>query len=596
MRNFAALLFCAVLAAPVPALALEDVTFTLDGEVENETLLKQLRGASLLRTAQREEVSDPQDLFSTALADYQRLVETLYAQGYYSGIVSIRIDGREAALIPALNPPKQITEIKIRIDPGKPFRFDTTEISPLAAGTQLPEGFRRGEPARAEVVINAARSAVDGWRDAGHAKAEIAAQRLVADHAAQTLAANIAIAPGPQVRFGDLVLSGDSKVRAERIRRIAGLHTGAIYSPAELKKVANRLRRTGAFRSVAVTEGEQLKPGDRMDIGVAVVDEKPRRFGAGVEVSTYDGLTLSGFWMHRNLLGGAERLRVDAEIAGIEGQNSGVDYTLGARLERPAVYGADTKGYVRFDLESLDEPDYQSDAVSAAIGATRIFSDHLQGSAEIELSYSETDDVFGPRNFTLAALPISLVWDRRDDTLNPSSGHYLDAGLTPFFGLNGEAPGAQLTLDSRIYRRLDPAGRMVVAGRLQLGSIAGPALSEASPTYLFYSGGGGTVRGQPYQSLGVDVGSGSIGGRSFVGLSAELRAKLSDKISVVGFADTGYIGAESFYNGSGNWHSGSGIGLRYDTTVGPLRLDVATPVGGNTGDGVQIYIGIGQAF
>ncbi|WP_058263673.1 autotransporter assembly complex protein TamA [Thalassovita gelatinovora] len=596
MRHISPLLFCAVLAAPAPALALNDVTFTLGGEVENDTLLKRLRGASLLRTAQREEVSDPQDLFSTALADYQRMVETLYALGYYSGTVSIRIDGREAALIPALNPPKQINDIEILIDPGKPFRFETTEIAPLAAGTQLPEGFRRGERARAEVVIDAARNAVDGWRDIGHAKAKIAAQRLVADHAAQTLAAEIAIAPGPQVRFGDLVLSGDSKVRAERIRRIAGLPSDTIYSPAELKKVATRLRRSGAFRSVAVTEDERLKPGNRMDIGVAVVDDKPRRFGAGVELSTYEGLTLSGFWMHRNLLGGAERLRIDAEIAGIEGQNSGIDYTLGARIERPAVYGADTKGYIRFDLESLDEPDYQSDEVSAAIGATRIFSDHLQGSIEIELSYSETDDVYGQRDFTLAALPMSLEWDRRDDTLNPKTGHYLDAGVTPFVGLNGEASGAQATFDGRIYRRLDPAGRLVVAGRLQLGSVVGPALSEASPNYLFYSGGGGTVRGQPYQSLGVDVGGGSIGGRSFVGLSAEIRAKLTEKISVVGFGDTGYVGAESFYDGSGNWHSGAGIGLRYDTTVGPLRLDVAAPVSGDTGDGVQIYIGIGQAF
>ena len=563
---------------------------------ENAPLLKQLRGASLLRMADREGVSDPQDLFSTALADYRRLVETLYAQGYYSGIVHIRIDGREAALIPPLNPPDQISRIEVSIDPGKPFRFGTSEIAPLAPGTQLPDGFREGEPAYAETVINATQSAVDGWRDAGHAKAQVTSQNLLADHATRLLSARIGIDPGPRLRFGALVLSGNSKVRPDRIRRIAGLPEGEVFSPAELEKAASRLRRTGAFRSVAASESDAIGPDGRMHIGMALVDEKPRRFGAGIELSNFEGLTLSGFWMHRNLLGGAERLRIEGEVKGIEGESGGVDYDLGVRIEQPATFGPDTKGFAHLDLLSLDERDFATDAVTAGIGATRIFSDHLQGSVEIALSYSETSDVFGDRTFTLAALPLSLQWDRRDNILNATRGHYIDARLTPFAGLDGEAPGAQLKFDSRIYRSLGGQGRLVLAGRLQLGSVMGPELSETAPTYLFYSGGGGTVRGQPYQSLSVDVGGGHIGGRSFAGLSAELRAKVTNRISIVGFTDYGYIGAESIPDGSGAWHSGAGIGIRYDTTLGPIRFDIAAPVGGDTGAGVQLYIGIGQAF
>ncbi|WP_246525743.1 autotransporter assembly complex protein TamA [Thalassovita aquimarina] len=595
LRHLSTLLLCAALAAPAPATALDRLDFSLQGE-ENKTLLKRLRGASLLRTAKREGIDDPQDLFSTALADYRRLVETLYALGYYSGIVHIRIDGREAALIPPLSPPRAISQIEVSIDPGKPFRFGEVDIAPLARGTQLPEDFRTGERARAATIIDAASGAVASWRDAGHAKARVKTQDLQADHANQTLTARIGLAPGPQVRFGDLILSGNTKVRSERIRRIAGLPTGEVFSPDALDKTANRLRRTGTFRSVAVTEADDLGPDNRMDIGLALVDEKPRRFGAGIELSNFEGLAVSGFWMHRNFLGGAERLRIEGEISGIAGESSGVDYDLGARIERPAAFGADTVGFAYFDMASLDERDYSADTVTAGIGATRIFSDHLQGSVEFALSYSETNDVYGARDFTLASLPISLQWDRRDDILNATRGQYIDARLTPFAGLNGEASGAQLKFDSRIYRRMDSEGRLVLAGRLQLGSVVGTALSRTAPTYLFYSGGGGTVRGQPYQSLAVDVGPGRIGGRSFAGLSAEARAKLTDRISIVGFADAGYIGRESFYDGSGNWHSGAGLGVRYDTSVGPIRLDVATPLSGDTGEGVQVYIGIGQAF
>ncbi len=72
---------------------------------------------------------------------------------------------------------------------------------------------------------------------------------------------------------------------------------------------------------------------------------------------------------------------------------------------------------------------------------------------------------------------------------------------------------------------------------------------------------------------------------------------VTDTIGVVGFYDVGYIGAEAMPLQNGDWHAGAGIGLRYDTGIGPIRLDLATPVGGDTGgSALQGYIGIGQSF
>jgi translocation and assembly module TamA len=143
--------------------------------------------------------------------------------------------------------------------------------------------------------------------------------------------------------------------------------------------------------------------------------------------------------------------------------------------------------------------------------------------------------------------------------------------------------------------------RLVVAARLQGGVILGPELLDVPRDQLFYSGGGGTVRGQPYRSLGVlaPLGSGTdflVGGRYFVGGSLELRGKVTDKIGVVGFLDAGSVGIDGFTGDSANSHAGAGLGVRYDTTIGPIRVDVAAPVSGDTGDGVQFYIGLGQAF
>jgi translocation and assembly module TamA len=139
---------------------------------------------------------------------------------------------------------------------------------------------------------------------------------------------------------------------------------------------------------------------------------------------------------------------------------------------------------------------------------------------------------------------------------------------------------------------------VTLAFRGLAGSLVGPSIATAPADFLFFSGGSGTVRGQEYQSLGVDLSPGvTIGGRSFLGLSGEVRVQARRKLSVVGFYDAGYIGSESFVDGSGEWHSGVGAGLRYDTGIGPIRFDLAIPVSG-PGDntGLEVYIGIGQAF
>ena len=135
----------------------------------------------------------------------------------------------------------------------------------------------------------------------------------------------------------------------------------------------------------------------------------------------------------------------------------------------------------------------------------------------------------------------------------------------------------------------------------EICAVLGPELLDVPRDQLFYSGGGGSVRGQPYRSLGVLVPSGSgsdflIGGRYFVAGSVELRAKVTKKIGVVGFFDAGSVGIDGFTGGSAESHAGAGLGVRYDTGIGPIRFDLAAPVSGDTGDGVQFYIGLGQAF
>ena len=574
-----------------------DLSFT--GIDRDSDLYSTLRGGSLLVEQTDQDVSpSPQELVAAAQADYARLLAVLYDQGYFGPVVKIALDGVEASAIPPVSPPRQVQRAVIDIDTGPKFTFAATRISPVAPGTELPDGYAVGETARLSVLKDAVSAGINGWRNQGHAKAKLASQDLTARHTDRTISANLQLSPGPKLRFGALTVKGNRDVRTARIIEIAGLPEGKTYDPNELRLAQQRLRRAGAFSAVALLEADRIGPDDTLPITAQITESKPRRFGFGGELSSLEGVTLNTFWLHRNLLGGAERLRIGAEIKGIGGNSGGEDYTLSARFERPATFNADTDFYALAKLEQLDEVNFFSRQLDLEAGIERFANENRTYTLGLGLRRAETRDAFGTNKFTLFTMPLSAEFDYRDNTLDAKDGYFLKAAVTPFVALSGADNGVRSYVDARAYRTFGTARPVTLAFRGQLGSVYGPDLNVAPADYLFYSGGSGTVRGQPYQTLGVDLGGGNVvGGRSFAGLSAEARISITDTLGIVGFADAGYIGSEEFFDGSGEWHSGAGIGLRYATGVGPIRFDVAVPTSGpETGENFQVYIGIGQSF
>ncbi len=583
----------ALTLAPLAATAF-DLKFRSDA---TDRLTDTIKGNSLLTTAKSKDVKNSQDIIASARADYRQILGTLYKNGYYSGAISILIDGQEAASLPPFFQPERIKTVVVDVKAGDPFVFGRIGIAPLADGTTLPEGFASGSPAESTIVEDAVESAIDAWRDVGRAKAATRSQSVVADHDRDELDVSVALDPGPPVSFGNLRIEGAKNVRHDRIRRIAGLRYGKQFTPAELERAAKRLRATGTFRSVALSEGEVVAPGGTMDITAQLVEEKPRRFGFGAEISSLEGAALSAYWMHRNIFGGAERLRFDGSIGGLGSSTSGMDYRLAAHFSRPGTTAPANTLNVDAEIAQLDEPEFESLQGTLEVSILRRLSDRVEYGAGVRFRHSEVTDDLGDRDFTHISFPILGRVDARDAPLDPKKGYYLATELAPYVGLSGSASGARLYADGRAYYSFGEAVPVTLAGRAQIGSVFGSDLRSTPPDLLFFSGGGGTVRGQPYQSLSVDLGGDvNVGGRSFIGLSGEARVKMSSRASIVVFADAGFIGAESTPGTDGKWHSGAGLGLRYDTGVGPIRLDVATPTSGDTGDGIQIYVGIGQAF
>ena len=577
----------------VGSYALDRLDFTVSGA--DKQLERDLRAASGLLATERGKRTAALDLFADARAEYGRLLAALYAAGHYGPVIHVLIDGREAADIAPLDAPSQIGRIQVTVELGPRFTFSRATIAPLAPRTELPTGFAIGQVAASDTISQAVQAGIDGWRAIGHAKAGVGGQDLVADHGAATLGAAITMAPGPVLRFGPLTIHGTERLRPERARVIAGLPEGARYSSAEVGRVAERLRRSGVFTSVSVTEDEAITPPDFLGISVDLIEARLHRYTFGAEIASQDGVVLTGSWLHRNLFGGAERLEITGEIAGIAAQTGGIDYVFGVTLDRPATPDPDTTLNLALDFAKVNDVDANLTLLGLSAGFTHYFGDTLQAHAALGFSAMTGRDAAGDFSYRTAEIPLGLTWDRRDSKTDATRLFYLDLGAKPFYGFGATDNGVQLTFDARAYKALDKANRLILAARLQGGAILGASLLDTPRDDLFFSGGGGTVRGLPYQSLGVTVDDGgtlvTLGGNRFLAGSLEARVKLTDTFGLVGFLDAGLVGNEA----DSDWQAGAGLGVRYATGIGPVRLDLALPVHGD-GKGLQVYVGLGQSF
>ena len=584
-------------------LAAQDVTVTLPSGYDD--LREEIRqSAKSFRLVQDDTADLPADLIAASRADYVNILQALYAAGHYGPEISIRIDGREASEIGPLDAPPRIDTISISVDPGPRFTFGRTELAPIAPGTQLPPTFRSAEVASADVIGDAVSAGIDAWRAAGHAKAEPGEQTITARHQASILDVGITLVPGPRLTFGTIVVTGNKDVAADRVLAISGLRTGRQYSPQDLEDALRRLRRSGTFQTVSITEAETPGPGDTLDLELLAVEMPKRRIGFGAELSSLDGASLNAFWLHRNLLGGAETFRIAGEVIGLEGGSGGPDAEVTLNFTRPATTSPDTDLTAELALFYIDEPDFLFQGVAAELGFIRYARRDLTYTGALGILYAHDKTPFGESEFLLLTAPISARLDRRDNPLTSRAGFFVDLEAIPFLGLQQSDSGVRLYTDARHY--LTFGDRLTLASRVQFGSVLGAAIDQTPSDFLFYSGGTDTVRGQPYQSLGSNVlvqaedgtlTEESFGGKSFLGAQIEARLAVTDSIDAVGFADIGIIDSTQFPTEDADWHAGAGVGVRYNTPIGPIRLDVATPVGnGEDFDGFEFYFGIGQTF
>jgi translocation and assembly module TamA len=242
---------------------------------------------------------------------------------------------------------------------------------------------------------------------------------------------------------------------------------------------------------------------------------------------------------------------------------------------------------------------YSSRHLRTAIGLERAISEDLVAGGGIGFKVSRVDQLGEEERYGLISLPLRLDWDRSDDLLDPRRGWRLGLRLTPFTEvLNEEMTFVRARASLTHYLPLLKDPGLVLATRWALGSMFGAERDEIPADERFYAGGGGSIRGLPFQSAGPLEGDDPLGGRSLVEVSAELRMRLTESLGLAAFIDGGRAFEKSIPESEGDTLWGAGLGVRYYTFLGPLRLDLAVPLDRREGvdDAFQFYVSIGQAF
>ncbi|MBA3668329.1 MAG: BamA/TamA family outer membrane protein [Sphingomonas sp.] len=532
-----------------------------------------------------------------ARADAELLAELLRSQGYYDAAAEPRIEASGADLI-----------VEIAAVPGPRYRFDSVELPGLdqAAGEEavrLRAAFavKTGDPVIAQKVIDAGIALQVALGERGFATAKVGEQDIVVDHQATVARLVLPVTPGPVAKFGVIRVSGAPPFSAHHVGVIARFKPGDRYEKSEVDDLRRALVATGLVASVEVA-AQPRDEGRTIDLAVTLQPAPMRTIAGELGYGTGEGLRAEASWQHRNFFNPEGALTVRG-VGGTQEQLFAVSIRRNNWLRRDQVLSAQALA------SHVDRKAFEAKTLSLSGGFERqsnfIWQKKWTWSLGAELIATDERDTIAAtglprrRTFFIAALPGSLGYDGSDDLLDPTKGFRLLGRLSPEISFQGGTfPYAKAQIDASAYRRVGK--RIVAAGRLRLGTIAGAGRDDIAPSRRFYAGGGGSVRGYGYQRLGPqDVDGNPIGGRSLAEFSLEARIRLKvlgGNFGVVPFVDGGTLSTQALPDLK-HWQIGVGIGARYYSSFGPIRIDVGTPLNRQAGDSrIAVTVSLGQAF
>lgn len=560
-----------------------------------EELLHQFRQQSALQ-AEHKDPANAAQIGRRASADAELFAELLRSQGYYDAVVEPRTEDVGGQL-----------RVILTADPGQQYRFASVELPGLeAAGPEaarLRNSFavQAGDPVVAADVIAGGVALTQALGEEGFASAKIGEQDIEVNHQTHLATLTLPVNPGPVARFGIIRVSGRPPFSAHHLAIMARFRPGDPFQRSKIDDLRRALIATTLIANADI-EVVPVRGGRTVDLDVKLEPAPSHTIAGELGYGTGQGARLEASWTDRNFVNpeGALTLRgvagTSEQLLGVQFRRSNFlqrDQTLNLQLsashQKFAAYSARTI-YLAANIERQSNFIWQK-KWTWSYGGEWLATD--------ERGAFDASGVKDTRTFLIAAAPLSLGYDGSDNLLDPTRGFRLSARVSPELSSHGgKFAYARAQFDASAYRPV--SDRVVVAGRVRLGTIYGAGVFQIAPSRRFYSGGGGSVRGYGYQQLGPkDADGDPMGGRGLAEFGAEARIRLKQfggNFGIVPFFDGGSLTNEALPDFK-DWRFAAGVGVRYYSSFGPIRVDLGFPLNRQKGDGpFAVTVSLGQAF
>ncbi|THD37041.1 MAG: hypothetical protein E7773_05490 [Sphingomonas sp.] len=533
-----------------------------------------------------------------AREDEALAVRLMKSKGYYDASAVSTIE-----TIP--NDPTRVRAL-VNAVPGNLYKFGTVTVD---SGPVVPSGLivdslalAPGQPIDAERVQGAEANVSLKLGQTGYPFARLGTRDILLDDAAFTGDYTLPVDTGPRSRFGQITTTGRLAFGVKHIDILRRFKPGEIYDTRGTDDLRKALVATGLFSTVAVEPvdtGKNNADGTRIvDIAVTQRVGKTRSIAATAGYSTGQGARAEATYTARNAFPPEGALIVTA-VGGTQEQGGSVTFRRSNWLQRDRTLtfslAAGHQNYDAFNAVTtslIGRVSYDSTPIWQK-KLTYFYGFELTGTNEDVYDFAALKRKRG--TYFIAALPTMVQFDTSNDLLNPTKGYRVKLSLSPETSVRGAArPYVRALAEASAYYPVSDS--LVLAGRVRAGSIVGIARDDLAPSRRYYGGGGGSVRGYGYQRLGpFDPNGDPVGGRSLNEFSLEARYRFGN-YGIVPFIDGGNSYASSTPQFK-DLRYGAGIGGRFYTNFGPIRVDVATPLNRRKGDSrIALYISIGQAF
>jgi translocation and assembly module TamA len=494
--------------------------------------------------------------------------EALEAFGYYRPVISTRMD----------TPGEGEYRLTVRVDPGEPVRLTTVHVKVQGPGTidrellQAASEFplRAGDILRHDVYEKAKGDLQAKALEKGYLDAHFPVRTIRLDADGSKAEIELALETGEPYRFGDVRFSGAPRYPRPFLETFLDFKPGDTYSGEKILQTQLNYATAQRFRSVVIQPDKAGAKDRAVPVNVVVEPLPQKVVRVGVGYTTDYGPGFSVRYEDLNVMDSAQKLESELNLSQrLQG--------LAMRYMFPGSTDFRSSTSTRLSAQREDTVSYTTKSVSAEVERTKGFGKARLGSIYLQLQQEDSTAGGDTTNTFLLVPGMRFSENRYDSLIRPTRGfHYrLEArGTTQTLG--SDVGFVQFLGSGDVLVPLPEGFSVKLRGQTGATSMNGNFL-DVPITFRFFTGGDNSVRGYAYQSLGPKDAQGDVvGGKHLLVGSIELERAIGASWGVVAFYDAGnaFDDLDTL-----EFAQGAGLGIRYYTPVGPIRLDIARQVG-----------------